>query len=197
MELVPTQTDKELSPCLSDLSQSDSLPVLLHDGPEREIPRPVDYDEQKEKYSEKEKRHTVKNAVIISASCLVLFASQTVCGKMHDKKIAGTIYSFPYPCTLYQDTGYQGYRPDGVNIVQPVKKSRRKELSEEDKIINREVSPVRVRVRAGHAIGGIRFMRIVKEECRLRANSFVERIFAICAALHNFRIKVNPWEYEI
>jgi hypothetical protein len=191
--LVPAQTDKELSKCLSDLSQGDSLPVLLHDGTEREIPRPVDYDEQKEKYRGKKKRHTVKNAVIITASCLVLFASQTVCGKMHDKKIADTMYSFPYPCTLYQDTGYQGYRPDGVDIVQPVKKSRGKELSQEDKIINREVS--RVRVRVEHAIGGFKFMRIVKEECRLKANSFVERIFATCAALHNLRIKVNPWKY--
>jgi hypothetical protein len=69
---------------------------------------------------------------------------------MHDKKMADTMYSFPYPCTLYQDTGYQGYRPDGVNIVQPVKKSRGKELSEEDKITNREVSRVRVRGRTCH-----------------------------------------------
>jgi hypothetical protein len=47
---------------------------------------------------------------------------------------------------LCQDTGYQGYRPDGVNIVQPVRKSRGKELSREDKITNREVSRVQVRV---------------------------------------------------
>jgi hypothetical protein len=195
MGLVPAQTDKELSERLSELSHYNSIPVLFHDGTERKIPRPVDYDEQKEKYSGKKKRHTVKNAVIIAASCLVLFAGQTVCGKMHDKKMADTMYSFPYPSTLYQDTGYQGYRPDGINIVQPFKKSRGKELSEEAKRINREVS--RVRVRVEHAIGGIKFMRIVKEECRLRANFFVERIFATCAALHNLRINVNPWKYEI
>jgi hypothetical protein len=126
MGLVPAQTDRELSRCLSELSQGNSIPVLLHDGTEREIPRPVDYDEQKEKYSGKKKRHTVKNAVIITASCPVLFAGQSVCGKMHDKKMADTMYSFPYPCTLYQDTGYQGYRPDGVTIVQPFKKSKGK-----------------------------------------------------------------------
>jgi hypothetical protein len=96
---------------------------------------------------------------------------------------------------LYKNIGYQGYRPDGAKIVQPVRKSRGKELSEEDKISNREVS--RLRARVEHAIGGIKFMRIVKEECRLRANSFVERLFSTCAALHNLRIKVNPWEYEI
>jgi hypothetical protein len=35
-----------------------------------------------------------------------------------------------------------------------------------------------------------------KKECRLRINTFVEHIFATCAALHNLRIRVNPWEYE-
>ncbi|MDR1055355.1 MAG: transposase [Prevotellaceae bacterium] len=195
MGLVPAQTDKELSQCLFELSQGNSLPVLLHNGTERETPRPVDYDEQKEKYSGKKKRHTVNNAVIITASCLVLFVSQTICGKMRDKKIADMMYSFPYPSTLYQDTGYQSYRPDGVNRVQPIRKSRGKELSDEDKRINREIS--RVRVRVEHAVGGIKFTRIVKEECWLRANSFVERIFATCAALHNLRIKVNPWKYKI
>lgn len=39
-------------------------------------------------------------------------------------------------------------------------------------------------------------MRIVKNECRLRANLFVERIFATCAALHNLRIKTEPWTYK-
>jgi hypothetical protein len=115
MGLVPAQTDKELSKRLSELSkEGDEQPVLMHDGTEREIPRPVDYDRQKEQYSGKKKRHTVKNAVVITVSCMILFVSQTVCGKTHDKKMADTMYSFPVPCALYQDTGYQGYAPKGV-----------------------------------------------------------------------------------
>lgn len=39
-------------------------------------------------------------------------------------------------------------------------------------------------------------MRIVKDECRLRANNFVENIFSTCMALHNLRIKINPWNYH-
>lgn len=71
---------------LSELSKEGTIqPVLLHDGIEREIPRPVDADVQEEQYSGKKKRHTVKNAVVITASCLILFVSQTVCGKTHDK----------------------------------------------------------------------------------------------------------------
>ena len=195
MGLVPAQTDKELSERLTELSKESVQPVLLHDGTEREIPRPSDYEEQKEWYSGKKKRHTVKNAVIISLSCLMLFVSQTVPGKTHDKRMADTMYSFPVPCTLYQDTGYQGYAPEGVTIIQPIKKKKGCELSKEEKKNNREISKIRVRVE--HAIGSVKFMRIVKDECRLRANQFVERIFPICAALHNLRIKTEPWTYRI
>lgn len=67
MGLVPAQTDKELSVRLCELSKDGAL---LHDGAERKIPRPVvDPDKQKEQYSGKKKRHTVKNVVIITVSC--------------------------------------------------------------------------------------------------------------------------------
>ena len=195
MGLVPAQTDKELSARLSEISKDSTVqPVLLHDGTEREIPRPVDSDEQKEQYSGKKKRHTVKNAVVITMSCLILFVSQTVSGKTHDKKMADTMYSFPVPCVLYQDTGYQGYAPEKTTVIQPIKKRKGKILTQEEKEFNREVS--RIRVRVEHTIGSVKFMRIVKDECRLRANSFVERIFATCAALHNLRIKMKPWAYK-
>jgi hypothetical protein len=36
------------------------------------------------------------------------------------------------------------------------------------------------------------FTKIVKDECRLRTGNFAYRIFKTCAALHNFRIKINP-----
>lgn len=192
--LVPAETDKELAERLAELSKEEDKPVLLHDGTEREIPRPADRDMQKERYSGKKKRHTVKNAVIVTMACLVIFVSQTVSGKTHDKKMADTMYSFPVPCTLYQDTGYQGYEPEGVEIIQPVKKPKGKELSRQDKEYNKKVSAIRVRIE--HVIGSAKVMRIVKDECRLRANNFVENIFSTCMALHNLRIKINPWNYH-
>lgn len=91
-------------------------------------------------------------------------------------------------------TGYQGYAPEIATIIQPVKKSKGKVLSEEQKELNKKVSSIRVCVE--HAIGSAKFMRIVKDECCLRANSFVERIFVTCAALHNLRIKNKPWVYK-
>ena len=193
-EVMPAETQKEFARLLKAQPPEEGLPVFLHDGTEREIPRPVDTDEQEEYYSGKKKKHTVKNAVVITACCLILFTGPTVCGKTHDKKIADTAYSFTSPCVLYQDTGYQGYKPETVVVKQPIKKPKGKSLTPEEKEHNRKVSSFRVRVE--HAIGSVKFMRIVKDECRLRADSFVNRIFRTCAALHNFRIKINPWHYK-
>jgi hypothetical protein len=168
--------------------------VLLHDGTEREIPRPVDNELQKDNYSGKKKKHSVKNAVIISACCLVLYVSRTFSGRVHDKTIADENYSIPRGYTLFQDAGYQGYRPEGVKIIQPEKKPRGKELTKEQKERNTKISSCRVRVE--HAIGSVKRYRIVKDECRLRKNNYVDTALLYCAALHNFRLKTRPFRYE-
>lgn len=191
-EVMPAQKQKEFDRQLNSLS-GDAVPILLHDGTEREIPRPANDEEQRENYSGKKKKHTVKNAVVILATCIILFVSPTVSGKTHDKKIADT-YSFSRPCWLFQDTGYQGYSPDNVVTVQPIKKPKGRELTQEEKEYNKMVSSFRIRVE--HAIGSTKFMRIAKDECRLRANDFPAQIYRTCAALHNFRIKMNPWNYK-
>jgi len=189
---MPAQTNEELQEQLLELDKDEK--VLLHDGTDREVPRPQDEEQQKEKYSGKKKKHTVKNAVIIAATCVILYVSPTFCGTVHDKKIADIAYSIPAGFKLLQDTGYQGYAPFGVEIIQPKKKPKGKELTKEEKEINKEIS--RDRVRVEHAIGSVKRARIVKDECRLRKNNFVNKIFATCAALHNFRIFCNPFNYE-
>lgn len=90
---------------LSEFSLRNSISMLLHDETEREICRSVDYDNQKEKYNGKRKRHTVTNCCNHPIFCLI---------------------SFPSPCTLYQDGGYQSYRLDGVNIVPTYQEKERK-----------------------------------------------------------------------
>lgn len=48
---------------------------LFHDGTELEVPRPTDPELQKELYSGKKKKHTVKNAVITCMAGIILFCS--------------------------------------------------------------------------------------------------------------------------
>ncbi len=198
-QAVPAQTDAQLQTVLAaSKAHSTDDPVskhLLHEGVEREIPRPQDPDAQQTHYSGKKKNHTIKHALVVNSLCLVLFVSATVTGKTHDKKLADTHYSIPKGFTLWQDTGYQGYRPEGVTIQQPMKKPRGKELTAQQKQTNRIVSAFRVRIE--HAIGSIKRYRILKDECRLRKNQFTHKIFLTCAALHNFRLRFHPFHYEV
>lgn len=121
--VLPAQTDNELQRVLAAASSgmTQSKTTLLHDATEREVPRPLDAEEQQEKYSGKKKRH----AVITTALCYILLVSLTFSGSVHDKKIADRSYRIPPGFCLGQDCGYQGYRPAGVTVVQPRKKPKR------------------------------------------------------------------------
>lgn len=189
---MPAKTDEELQDKLSHITDNDSKD-LLHDCTEREIPRPQNDETQTQYYSGKKKKHTVKNAILINAACCILFLSATVRGSTSDKKTADTLYTIPKGFSLWQDLGYMGYRPKGVNIMQPIKKPKLKELTKEQKQYNSSISSIRVRVE--HAIGSAKRYRIVKDECRLRKNEFVSSILHTCAGLHNFRLQKQPFIY--
>jgi DDE superfamily endonuclease len=189
LNVMPSETDAHLQLQLATLSEKE----IIHDGIEREIPRPQDKDVQKSTYSGKAHKNTLKNGIITTMSCFVLFLSPSVEGKMHDKKLADTYYSIPPNFTLWQDTGYQGYCPDNVTIMQPIKKKAKTELSQIQKDYNTSIS--RIRVRVEHAIGSIKRCRIVKDECRCRKRGFPYTILRTCAGLHNFRITKNKFQY--
>ena len=65
---------------------------------------------------------------------------------------------------MYQDTGFQGFAPAGINIIQPKKKPKGRDLTLEEKEENRKISSIRIRIE--HAISGIKRYRIVKDKLR-------------------------------
>ena len=97
---------------------------------------------------------------------------------------------------MCQDTGFQGYKPDGKNIevIMPMKKPRGRELTDEEKEHNRQISSVRVRVE--HSIGGVKRLRILKEKIRHKKEGLKDQLFLIGCGLHNFRLKFRPWNYQ-
>jgi len=157
------------------------------DGTERRRQRPKDSIEQTECYSGKKKTHTVKNNVIVTIEDRrVKYLSGTYKGKKHDKKICDEEqHTFPEGSTLYQDTGFQGYAPEGVTVQQPKKKPRNRELSAEEKKQNALISSVRIIVE--HVIAGIKRCRIVKDVFRNKKEGFDDLVMEIACGLHNFR----------
>jgi hypothetical protein len=96
---------------------------LSMDGVERKLQRPVEVEKQTKKYSGKKKTHTDKNLLLVNENTKkVVYLSQTVEGKKHDKKLADeSQISYPENASLTQDTGFQGYQPKGVVVQQPKK----------------------------------------------------------------------------
>ncbi len=157
------------------------------DGTERERQRPQDPQAQSDYYSGKKKKHTVKNNLIVGVKDrLVKYLGKTHEGKKHDKKICDEEQpTYPEGSRLLQDTGFQGYAPQGVIIYQPKKKPKGKELSQDDKEINSLISKVRIMVE--HVIAGVKRLRIVKEVFRNTKEHFDDLVMEIACGLHNFR----------
>ena len=73
----------------------------------------------------------MKNNVLANLLCKVLFPTDTVEGKRHDKNLADeTEYTLPPGSKLAQDTGFQGFKLDQVAILQSKKKPEGKALSD-------------------------------------------------------------------
>ena len=167
---------------------------FLQDGTERPIVRPKNKDEQKLYYSGRKKGHMLKNILLINVLCRVIFLSQTCEGKKHDKKAAdeaGYGKKFPKGSRLGQDNGFQGFDGGDAEIIQPIKKPKGRNLTEEEKAGNKKVSGIRVRVE--HAISGVKRYRIIKDKIRNRKKGFRDMVMETCCGLHNFRLKFRPW----
>ncbi len=133
----------------------------------------------------------LKNLLLINAALRILFLSETHPGSVHDKRIADTTpYPLPTGSHLLQDTGFQAFTLEGVDILQPTKKPRGKELTSEQKAGNREVS--RRRVRIEHVNSSVKRCRMLKEIIRMWKEGMRDMVMEIGCALHNFRVRVTP-----
>ena len=133
----------------------------------------------------------LKNLLLINAALRILFLSETHPGSVHDKRIADTTpYPLPTGSHLLQDTGFQAFTLAGVDILQPTKKPRGKELTAEQKAGNREVS--RRRVRIEHVNSSVKRCRMLKETIRMWKEGIRDMVMEIGCALHNFRVRFTP-----
>lgn len=117
----------------------------------------------------------------------ILWLSRTYPGSVHDKKITDQQpLRLNHSVTLWQDTGFQGHCPKGINIKMPTKKPKGKELTDAQKKENKSISSFRVIVE--HAIGGAKRCRIIKDRYRCHKLFFEDLIMELACGLHNFRI---------
>ena len=173
--------------------------TLGADATDRPIGRSVDQETQKRYYTGKHRKHTVKNSVLADEYQFVHFLGSTYRGARHDKTILDEeLPDFKAPCFedlwLSKDSGYQGYRPEGVHLLEPFKARRNHPLTEFEKTFNHWVSKVRITVE--NAIGSIKKLRLVKERWRGKTLERIDRCMSIATGLHNLRIVMRQSTYQ-
>jgi DDE superfamily endonuclease len=148
---------------------------------------------QKESYSGKKKDHTVKNVLLVNALLLILFLSDTYGGCVHDKRIAdATPYPLPARSRLLQDLGFLAFTLPEVEILMPTKKPRGEELPLGQQLANQALHHRRLRIE--HVNSSVKRCRIVKDRIRLWKQGVRDLVMELCCALHNFRVRLTPWQ---
>jgi hypothetical protein len=161
---------------------------FIVDGSERPIQRPKDPARQRQYYSGKKKRHTVKNIVITDKRTKKIKAlGRTHEGKKHDKAaVAEENYQFPPGSRLWKDTGFQGYEPAAITTYQPKKKPRGGALTPDEKQANTAIS--RERIGIEHSLGGVKVFHIVRDSLRSHRPAFEDMVMEVACGLHNLRL---------
>jgi hypothetical protein len=195
LEVMP---QREFASPTELLAALKGLNTILIDVTERNHRRPQDESTQREHYSGKKKRHTIKNTIISTLTKTILFVGQTFSGHTHDYTMLKE--EFPPEQAWFEllqvlvDLGYQGICTDyaGDEIQIPHKKPRKSKknpvttLSPEQKAENQALSKVRIFVE--NAIGGLKRYNILVHRFRNHKASFEDDVIGIAAGLWNFNL---------
>jgi hypothetical protein len=130
---------------------------------------------------------------LVNALLIILFLSETAGGRLHDKRLAeATPYPLPAGSRLLQDLGFLAFTLPQVAILMPTKKPRGEELTREQSVANQALHHRRLRIE--HVNSSVKRCRIVKDRIRLWKEGVRDLVMEICCALHNFRVRLNPWQ---
>jgi DDE superfamily endonuclease len=134
----------------------------------------------------------VKNVLLVNAPLTSLFLSDTYGGRVHAKRSAeATPYPLPAGSQLLQDLGFLAFTLPQVEVVMPTKKPRGQELTLEQQLANEVLHHRRRRIE--HVNSSVKRCRIVKDRLRLWKQEVRDLVMELCCALHNFRVRLNPW----
>jgi hypothetical protein len=130
---------------------------------------------------------------LVNALLLILFLSETAGGRLHDKRLAeATPYPLPAGSRLLQDLGFLAFTLRQVEIGMPMKKPPGQELTQEQRRAKQALHHRRLRIE--HVNSSVKRCRIVKDRIRLWKAGIRDLVMELCCALHNFRVRLIPWQ---
>ncbi len=162
---------------------------VFADGIERSIQRSKNKKKQNKTYSGKKKMHTRKSVVVSDKKRRILVITKQKSGRRHDKRLADKESVFemlPKNVTIMADTAFVGEERVHPNIHIPKKKPRGRELTSDEKEMNKLISSYRVLVE--HAIGGLKRLGCMNQKLRNR-KAFIDDTFLLLSA--------GVWNYHL
>lgn len=164
---------------------------IATDATETPCNRPKDKTTNKQYYSGKRKKHTIKTQITVSSTGKILDVSDSYAGSTHDKTILDkekTTDKITRYSRCFMDKGYYGTnkKHEDKNILIPFKKPKGGELTKFQKEINRYLGKKRVCVE--HAFGKLKNNKIISNVFRGPRSSY-NQIFRNLAALRNFQLQ--------
>jgi hypothetical protein len=179
--------------CSSHSSRRAGLPPFAQDGTNRRIVRPQAPPQHAVCDSGKNKDYPVKNVLLVHALLVILLLSDPHGGRVHDLRLAEpTPYPLPAGRGLLQELGVLAFPLPEVEPLMPTKKPRGAELSLEQHQTTQALHQRRRRIE--HVSSRVQRWRIVKDRSRLWKPGGRDRVMERCCALHNFRVRLLPWQ---
>jgi hypothetical protein len=98
----------------------------------------------------------------------------------------------PAGSRLLQDLGFLAFTLPQVEILMPTKKPRGQALTLEEQQANQALHDRWLRIE--HVNSSVKRCRIVKDRMRLWKQGVRDLVMELCCALHNFRVRLTPWQ---
>ena len=169
---------------LITMSKIDVTHEHLVDVTECGIQRPKNQEIQREYYSGKKKKHTIKIQIIMDEITKKIVGVSFDKGSVHDFKLfKNSTIDLDKLIAFLADNGYQGIQELFSKSLTPKKKSKYNPLSDEDKEFNKLISNIRIAVE--HVNCQLKIFRILSERYRSRIDTFNLRATLICC-FYNF-----------
>jgi hypothetical protein len=165
---------------------------VFADGIERSIQRSKNKKKQQKTYSGKKKMHARKSVVVSDGKRRILIVTKQKSGRRHDKRLADKESVFemiPSQVAIMADTAFTGEAKVHSNSYIPKKKPRGRNLTPDEKEMNKLISSYRVLVE--HAIGGIKRYRCMSEKLRNRKAFIDDQLLLLSAGLWNYHLSFS------
>jgi IS5 family transposase len=163
------------------------------DATEQPVQRPQEQESQRKHYSGKKKRHTRKTAIIVNEEGIIRDISSSTPGSMHDIKHlrrSGLLEKIPPEVGVIGDAGFDGLHKDlpEHSVATSHKARRNHPLTADQKLINRELS--RIRIIVENVLCHIKHFKALVERFRHDADTY-DDAFRVVAAIVNRRTRIR------